>query len=283
MANTNPTITYPRAMLELPASDVHVWTMPLDLNSAKLNALESCLSEAECERANRFRFDQHRRRFTAARGYLRNILGLYLEDDPANVKFRYGPRGKPALESGATANGSNLHFNLAHSEELAMLAVSRTGPVGIDLERVRVLEDAEELVTRFFCPAEAAAFRVLPPQLKPTAFFNLWTRKEAWLKATGEGIGHSLHRVQVSFLPGEPVKLLQMPADLGNAQEWSLLELVTWHGFTAALACWGAAPRVCYRTWEPGETNAVPGQSNGSPWPKQASRSPLFTASKAAQ
>jgi len=255
---------YPAAMLELSPRAVHVWTMPLDLHPEKLSTLARSLSASERNRADRFRFEQHRRRFMAGRGFVRNVLALYLAEDPGCLEFRYGAFGKPALAAGPMGPVANLHFNLAHSEDLALLAVSRAGPLGIDLERIRVLDDAEELVARFFCPAEFALFHSLPTHLKCAAFFNLWTRKEAWLKATGEGIGHSLHRVQVSFLPEDPARLVELPTDLGNIEDWSLAELVTWPGFTAALALRGGAPRICYRTWEPGGETAAAGRSTGN-------------------
>src|SRR5262249_20814147 len=113
--------------------------------------------------------------------------------------------------------------------------------VGVDVEWIRELHDAEELVSRFFSPRESRVFHELPSEIRPAAFFNLWTRKEAWLKATGEGIGYLLDRVEVSFLPWEPGRLLRLPGWEDGAS-WSLLDLKTARGFAAALAI--AKPRV---------------------------------------
>jgi 4'-phosphopantetheinyl transferase len=150
------------------------------------------------------------------------------------LEFCYGPQGKPALAGVWSASG--WHFNLAHSLDLALLAVTRSGPVGVDVERIRPLRDVDQLVSRFFSPRESAAFQALPAEQKPDAFFRLWTRKEAWLKATGEGIAESLGRVEVSFLPGEPARLLSLPGGPAALSGWRLHDLDPGPGFIAALA-----------------------------------------------
>ncbi len=211
---------------------VHVWAGPLDLPSETREALASTLSGAELQRAARFHFEIHRNRFIAGRGLLRRILARYLATEPSGLCITYGKNGKPSL-----ADAPGLHFNLAHAEDLALLAVTRLGPVGVDLEHVRRLEDASQLVARFFSPGESAAYSRLEPQLQPAAFFNLWTRKEALLKATGEGIGELLNRVEVSLVPGEPARLVSAPPQFGSERTWHLFELLSpAAGFAAALA-----------------------------------------------
>ena len=238
--------------------EIHVWAISLDVTPGALATLETALCPAERERAARFRFEQHRNRFIAGRGLLRNILSSYLNARPQTLEFCSGPNGKPALANLSTVN--DLQFNLAHSEGLALAAVTTAGEVGVDVERVRVLDDAEELVRRFFSRSEAEIFRELPPALKPAAFFNLWTRKEAFLKATGEGIAHSMHRVEVSFLPGESARFAGLPADLGDPNAWVLRDLAPAPGFAAALAvrrtelklrcwCWELDTGQC--AWKP--------------------------------
>jgi 4'-phosphopantetheinyl transferase len=184
------------------------------------------------------------------------------------LQFAYGPHGKPALAGGQPAE-ADPQFNLAHSENLALLAFAHTGAVGVDVEQVRPMPDADQLVARFFSPREQFAFKQLPDEQKPAAFFNLWTRKEAWLKATGDGIGHLLSQVEVSFLPGEPARLLSVPPSRPGAEpdvarsagpdpireapnwpKWSLYHLTPAPGFTAALALAQPASVVhCWR-WE---------------------------------
>ncbi len=228
-----------------PADEVHVWAAWLAPPPAALAEFGASLSSAEAERAARFRFERDRDRFVAGRGLLRRLLGRYLQTDPQAVEFTYSAEGKPALAGAFAASG--LHFNLAHSEGLALLAVTRAGPVGIDVERIRALSDAAELVSRFFSARESAAFRLLPEDQKPAAFFSLWTRKEAWLKATGEGLAHLLARVEVSFLPGESARWLSLPERQAHDADWMLHELEPAPNFTGALAV--AAPRPRLRCW----------------------------------
>ncbi|HTL58222.1 MAG TPA: 4'-phosphopantetheinyl transferase superfamily protein [Candidatus Limnocylindrales bacterium] len=220
---------------------VHVWASSLDLEPDTLASLAESLAPDERERAARFRFAIHQRRFTAGRGVLRRLLSIYLNTEPSSLKFVYGPNGKPALIP-ASRNRA-LDFNLAHSEDLLLIAVTRRTSIGIDIEQVRLLDDIEDLVARFFSPSECAAFQKLDPRQKLPAFFNLWTRKEAWLKATGEGITHLLNQVEVSFLSGQPARLLRLPAPYQNSL-WSLYELTPKHGFVAALAVSGAGHHV---------------------------------------
>lgn len=229
-------------------TDVHVWSASLEVSPAARRSFAALLSAAERQRAARFHFEPHRQRFIVGRGWLRRLLGRYLETDPAALELTYSPQGKPSL-GGAFAH-AGLHFNLAHSENLALLAVTRLGSVGVDVETVRPLADAEELVERFFSQRESGLFRQLPEDQKPTAFFHLWTRKEAWLKATGEGIAHSLNLVEVSFLPGEPARLLHLPVPLAGTVPWTLQHLAPAPGFAGALAIAAQEARLqCWR-WE---------------------------------
>jgi 4'-phosphopantetheinyl transferase len=234
--------------INLAASEVHVWAASLDVGSKRLETLRESLSPEERQRAARFRFDRHRNRFIAGRGLLREILSGYLNARPSELEFCYGLNGKPHL--GGHWCDHSLQFNLAHSEDLALFAVTSQGAVGIDVEHIRVLKDAEELVERFFSVAEASALKMLPDSVRPAAFFNLWTRKEAWLKATGEGIGNLLHRVEVSFLPNTPARLEQLPADLGDSTVWSLHDLTPAVGFAAALAVRSVEPTFHCRQWK---------------------------------
>jgi 4'-phosphopantetheinyl transferase len=233
----------------LKAASAHVWAFPLELEACALEALAALLPSAERERASRFHFQRDQARFIAGRAQLRILLARYLRADPAALDFLYGPFGKPALTTSWAR--SKLAFNLAHSEDLAVAAIART-ECGIDVERVRPQPDMDELVARFFSPRETVSFQRLPAGQKPQAFFNLWTRKEAWLKAIGEGIGRSLDRVEVSFLPEEPAQLLALPGNSKLAASWSLLALSPAPGFTAALARPGPqGPVAMFRLSEP--------------------------------
>src|SRR5436190_14319682 len=188
------------AQLSLRPAEAHVLAFALDQVS-DLDQARSLLSREEKGRAARFHFEAHRTRFIAGRAWLRTVLGNYLGVKPARIVFSYSANGKPELaELGAN---SGLKFNLAHSENLALLAVTTEAEIGVDVECVHPVPEAADLVSRFFSPREAELFENLPDEKRADAFFNLWTRKEALLKATGEGIAHSLRSVEVSFLPYE--------------------------------------------------------------------------------
>jgi 4'-phosphopantetheinyl transferase len=227
-----------------PHKSVHVWAASLLVSLEAQREFERSLAPDERERAARFHFPIHRARFIAGRGLLRKLLGNYLGMEPRSLEFSYGPQGKPALRG----SEATFHFNLAHSEDILLVAITRSGIVGVDVEQVRVLADVEELVARFFSATECAQFGNLPVEQKPLGFFNLWTRKEAWLKATGEGITHLLNQVEVSFLPSEPARLLRLPQAYLNTTSWSLYELAPRPGFVGALAFAGDAPAIhCWR------------------------------------
>jgi 4'-phosphopantetheinyl transferase len=212
---------------------VHIWAAPLDLAAESIRDLESLLSPDELERAGKFRFPHLRNRYVVARGSLRVLLGRYLERDPAALEFNYSSRGKPDL------NGQGmepLHFNLAHSHDLALIAVTRAVPVGVDVERIRPMRDADRIVERFFSAREAEAFRNVPAAEQDAAFFSLWTRKEAWLKATGDGISESLSKFEVTFLPADEPRVLAIAGDTAAGAAWSLCALNPASGFVGALA-----------------------------------------------
>jgi 4'-phosphopantetheinyl transferase len=218
----------------LAASDVHVWSATLTVPPEIQTALSATLAPDELERAARFRFDHHRNRFIAGRGFLRLILSRYLDEKPARLAFDYASLGKPSLSGPFT--DSELHFNLAHSDDAALFAVTRIGPVGVDVERVRPMKDAAELVARFFSPRESAAFQRVALEERPQAFFNLWTRKEAMLKASGEGITGSLNRVEISFLSGDPARVIAIGGDVTEAAAWQLHALTPRPGVVGAVA-----------------------------------------------
>lgn len=214
--------------------EIHVWATPLNASVGALEDFRRTLSSDELARSNRFKFEKHRNRFIAGRGALRTILGSYFRATPGELSFGYSTNGKPSLTGNFAKAG--IHFNLAHTGDLALVAITRIGVVGVDVEAVRPIENADELVARFFSPRENEAFQKVPEDRKPAAFFNLWTRKEALLKATGEGITRSLSLVEVSFLPGEPATLNAIAGDTVKAAEWSLRELFPAAGFTGAIA-----------------------------------------------
>jgi 4'-phosphopantetheinyl transferase len=205
------------------------------------------LSPDEVERAERFRFERHRRRFVVGRGVLRALLGRYLGVEPARISFGYGARGKPHL-SGALS-GTGVRFNLAHSHEMALYVVTRGRDVGIDLEHVRPMPDAEDIGARFFSPHEHEILCALPPGQRLGAFFDCWTRKEAYIKATGDGLARPLDEFDVSLAPGEPARLLRVAEDPAEVDRWSLQALSPDAGYAAALVVEGRGWRLACWCW----------------------------------
>jgi 4'-phosphopantetheinyl transferase len=224
---------HPRPHPPLGAHYVHVWRVPLD-DDARADSYWSLLSEEERRRAARFVRDVHRRRFVAAHGALRSILAAYVDAEPAAIDFVSGEHGKPALRD--VTGRPSVEFNLSHSDDLALVAVARARAVGVDLERWSEVEHLE-LAERFFSPGERDALRALAhaPHLVEAGFFAAWTRKEAYLKATGQGITRGLHHFDVALTPGEPARLLADRLDDAATARWSMIALEPAPGYSAAL------------------------------------------------
>jgi 4'-phosphopantetheinyl transferase len=227
-------------------SDVHVWSFHLATSRSSLARFQSFLSSNERERARRFHFEQHRNHYIAGRGWLRELLGHYLDISPEQLEFEYGRYGKPILSDRCN---NALHFNLAHSDGMALAGITRVGVLGLDIERIQVLEDMSELVKLFFSARENSIFQKLELEQRLFAFFNLWTRKEAFLKATGEGISQYLNQVEVTFLPGERARFLKVPKRFESAEKWTLKDLTVGPGFKAAVAVSVRDIRIYYHEW----------------------------------
>lgn len=223
---------------------IDVWRVCLDVPAADRRRLGALLSLAEQDRAARFRTQQLRNRYTVAHGALRHILANYLGLAPTEILIEAESSGKPVLS--ARHGPARPHFNLSHSDSAALIAVSEAGPVGIDIERRCRNLDIEALATRCFGPDEARQIVSLPGQLREQAFLNCWTRKEAYLKATGAGLSVPLDSFEVTVMPGIPPRLVRTADDRSAAASWSLFDLS--HGdFAAALAIEGSRPRLQIR------------------------------------
>jgi 4'-phosphopantetheinyl transferase len=238
----------PPANPQLAGNEIHVWAASLALDPPILEKLAHTLAPDETERAQRFKFHLHRNRYLAGRGALRAILSQYLATDPAQPRFAHLKNGKPELAAEFASAG--IHFNLAHTGDLALVAVTRIGPIGADVECVRPVKDVDDLVARFFSKREHELFQKIPLEQKSAAFFNLWTRKEALLKATGEGITRSLSLVEVSFLPGEPARLLAISGDAKAAEQWALRELAPAQDFVGAVAMQPGDRDIVVKCWK---------------------------------
>src|SRR5271168_2794995 len=200
---------------------VDLWTVELRPDPAAQAGLENLLSPAELARANRFHFAKDRQAFIAAHGALRTILATYLDCGPAGIDFATGANGKPAV--------AGIQFNLSHSADLGVVAVTQDREVGVDVEYFDPQRANMDVARRFFSPREVSVLQTLPTEQKTAAFFNCWTRKEAYLKAIGLGLSAPLDSFDVSLAPGEPARLLR-----GTDARWSL------HSFTPAPSYVGA-------------------------------------------
>jgi 4'-phosphopantetheinyl transferase len=235
----------PDAGLELEPSEIHVWSIELDPPLAEVERLEHLLAADERARAGRFRFEKHRRQYAVGRGALRVLLGAYLEIPPEAVRFRYGPRGKPFLEAPFDAGG--LQFNLSNSEEMALAGFVKGSEIGVDVEYLRSMPDCEQISERFFSESERQVLRGIPGRAKEEAFFNCWTRKEAYLKAVGEGLAAPLDSFDVTLAPGDPPRMLTLEGDPGRAARWFFHHLVPAEMYVGAVAIEGGTWAV--RTW----------------------------------
>ncbi|NOZ57755.1 MAG: 4'-phosphopantetheinyl transferase superfamily protein [Calditrichaeota bacterium] len=225
----------PPSTLDLPPDAVHVWRVLLDVPESVVGIFFRFLSDDERKRAFRFHFDRDRRRFSVARGALRQILGAYLALEPSAIRFGYSDHGKPFLAGPDT--GLDLRFNVSHSDDVALVAVTQGREVGIDVEKLRPEFAGLEIAERFFSPAEVDALRSLPLELQSRGFFNCWTRKEAFVKATGKGLSFPLRAFDVTLVPGEAPKLLRVEGD--DPSRWTVLEVVPEPGFAGALVVEG--------------------------------------------
>lgn len=241
----------PEALL-LGCDDVHVWRATLDETPSGIDTFLHTLAADERTRAELFYFPRDRERFIVARGVLRAILGLYSNSAPECLSFRYSSHGKPslALESGGTA----IRFNISHSHGVALYAVTRAREVGIDIEFLRSDLEGERIAERFFSQREIATLRALPRDLRESAFFRCWTRKEAYIKAKGEGLSLPLDQFDVSLTPGEPAALLSTQRDPDEARRWSLQDLTPAPGYAAALAVEGHSWSLACWDWSLGCT-----------------------------
>ncbi|MGQ0750493.1 MAG: 4'-phosphopantetheinyl transferase family protein [Betaproteobacteria bacterium] len=228
----------------------------LDVAPVETYRLAMMLSPDESDRAGRHAYERDWRRFVVARGRLRELLAARLETCPETIEFSYGKHGKPMLAPPFSRSG--LHFNVAHSGDLAVYAFSHEGEVGVDVEALRALPDADDIAARFFSTVEHNAYRGLDTCHKRIGFFNCWTRKEAFLKALGDGLHHPLDAFDVSLAPGEPAQLLRLAGDSGEHCGWRLASFIPAPGYVGALAIRTARPARAAAITAPWSAQALP-------------------------
>lgn len=233
---------------QLASDEVHSWCASLDVPPETSARLYETLTPDERTRSARFQFERDQQRFIVARGVLRDLLGRYLQTQPGQISFVYNAFGKPDL---GPEFANRLKFNLSHSAGLALIAIATASDVGVDLEYVRAESDDADIARRFFSAAEVDYLFALPSHRFAESFFSCWTKKEAYLKACGEGLVIPLNSFSVPLTTDPaltPVDLHVASMDLVPARRWSLYSLRPAPGYTGALAIEGTGWRL--RQWQ---------------------------------
>lgn len=229
----------------LDTNKAHVWKADLSLDSDKVFGCYELLCADEQARAKKFRFLKDKIHFIAARGILRKLLGQYLGKPPEEIIFEYGKNGKPSIQ-----HFSTLQFNVSHSKGIGLFGFVEEFPLGIDVEWVQPGIEFDVLIPRFFSKAEAQCFLHLDQTQIPIAFFNCWTRKEAFIKAKGDGLSFPLQEFEVSLLPGERPELKSTHWDPLEKDLWSLFGFEVSENYVGALAIEGKLDEIDFYEWK---------------------------------
>lgn len=240
----------PPADLTLQPRHADIWRIYLDpsINSGErlapgvVKGFESTLSADETQRAAKFKFPADRERYVVAHGFLRNVLLRYLGGEPSHFIFSVNSHGKPALRE------HELEFNLTHSADFVLAAVTRNRKIGVDVERIRSGISAHVIARQYFSNAEVAELEALPPGLRERAFFVGWTRKEAYIKAQGLGLSLGLDTFDVSITPDQPAVLRAARPNPEEAARWTLLSFPVDPRYEAAVAV--GSKEVDFRLWD---------------------------------
>ncbi|MBN1684042.1 MAG: 4'-phosphopantetheinyl transferase superfamily protein [Gammaproteobacteria bacterium] len=230
-------------MYLIPRNEIHIFTIPIKKYTTETDKFIAILDEKEKERALRFRFKADQNRFIVSHAILRLILSHYLQIDTASIQFGENIYGKPQLINFKT----NLRFNLSHSKDYALIALAHH-PVGVDIEFIDPKMKLEHIVERFFSENEIKEYESLPPEQKRLAFYQAWTRKEAYIKALGQGLVCSLKHFSVTLTPGQPAKIYEICE--GCVEDWQLESLALDKNYCAALAWEGGAKNILFKNIE---------------------------------
>ena len=240
--------------LALPEDEVHLWRADLEAVRSDELRWRELLSSDESTRASRFHFPRDRQRFVASRALLRTILAAYLTTGPNSLSFSYSKKEKPSLGSSYASSG--ITFNVSHSAGIALFAFTRRRDIGVDVEQVRRDFDVDTIARRFFSTHEQSQLAALRPEERVDAFYRCWTRKEAYIKAMGDGLSLPLSQFDVALGDGEPNALLATRPDGSEAGRWLLQEVPGGSGYIAALCVrgqdwklrdWSGDSRACSR------------------------------------
>ena len=231
----------PPSKLVLNKKDVHIWCAKTDFSTPPNTSLFSTLSIQEKLRADRFKFSNDRLTFITARGILRSLLGKYLQKHPAKISFRFGEFGKPKL-----SENTSLQFNISHSENLVIFGFAKNQSIGVDVEFIKEGVELLDIAKRFFSTNEFKTMSSLADSEQKLAFFNCWTRKEAFIKAIGDGLSFPLDQFEVSLRPNEPAKMLATHWNPNETSKWSLYSFNPQKDYVAAIAIKNQIEKIKY-------------------------------------
>jgi len=234
--------------MSITTDDTHVWLLPCRQARTVMDELFVTLDEEERQRANRYRFEYDRDRFIASRGAVRQVLAGYLHCTPSEVGFDLTKRGKPRL---AERHATMLRFNVSTSHDWAMLAVTLGREVGIDVERIDSKRADLGIASHYFAPGEVHALEGMAEDERLHGFFNCWTRKEAFVKATGEGLSRPLDSFEVSLAPGQPASLIRIQGRENAVQRWRMADLAEVPGYASSLVVAGSIGQLRSFMWSP--------------------------------
>jgi 4'-phosphopantetheinyl transferase len=237
----------PPRKLTLPANRLDLWRVSLCPGESRQSGLLGILSADETERAGRFHFEPDRMRFVSCRSALRSILALYLKMEPAELRFQYGAKGKPEIQE--DQNPDAVRFNVSHSKDLALIGVSSGRSLGVDVEKLRPAPDCLELAERFFSEREFHALLELSADQRAKAFLACWTRKEAFIKANGDGLSYPLRDFSVSTTFDGPAAIEEVKTDPDAMLRWSLISLQPENEYVAAVAFENAPCQLRHWNW----------------------------------
>jgi 4'-phosphopantetheinyl transferase len=236
-------------MPTLEAGEVHIWTTQSNPQDTSLASLHSLLSPSEVAAANRFVFDHSRKAYVFAHGVLRQILGGYVDLSPEEIRFEQTRFGKPFLAG--PHDQARVRFNMSHSGDAVLVAITRDRHIGADIERIRPLDFAG-IVNSHFTAQECAFIRNQPTEKQQNAFFTCWTRKEAFIKAVGKGLSIPLNTFDVCIPSGQTGRKLTAPNEAPDVESWWLTDVIVPLGYAGAIAIEGRLVEVVYKTWKMG-------------------------------